>query len=162
MRVHRSIGRATKSIQGGVGRRHNVSSAHAAGNACSNSIPRPRYCQRRVLVAFTNRRGGFRNGRGLVVVSPSQRATRYVSYDNACSHSLSGCIISVEGTGMKRPLILAFWLVGSFGAIVWSFFVLFAMIHTKTVTITLAMLDAAGVIAAWLGFKTFFQELRSN
>jgi hypothetical protein len=67
---------------------------------------------------------------------------------------------------MKRSfgkrMALAFWFVGSCGAVLFSCWWIFGMIYTRKVNLGVLALLAIGVIGAWEGFKMYRAERNSN
>jgi hypothetical protein len=59
---------------------------------------------------------------------------------------------------MKRTLILAFWLVGSIGAVVWTCWWVFALIYTRRFPPVAFLFIGLGIYCAWVGFKEFREE----
>jgi hypothetical protein len=59
-------------------------------------------------------------------------------------------------------VVLALWAIGSFGAVLFSCWWVFAMVHTRRIT-SLALVNAAlGIFAAWKGFEYFSEERKSK
>ena len=63
---------------------------------------------------------------------------------------------------MKKKLILAFWAVGSTGALVWTCWWIFAIIYTRTINVGALVMLVMGIFCAWQGFRTFNAERNSN
>jgi hypothetical protein len=67
---------------------------------------------------------------------------------------------------MKRSLAkraaLAFWAVGSIGAVLFVCFFVFGIIYTRKINVGAIGMLALGVFGAWEGFKTFKAERNSN
>jgi hypothetical protein len=67
---------------------------------------------------------------------------------------------------MKRSFgktaALVFWFVGSCGAVLFSFWLIFAMIYTRKVNLGVLALLALGILGAWQGFKMFRTERNSD
>jgi hypothetical protein len=59
-------------------------------------------------------------------------------------------------------MALAFWFVGSCGAVLFSCWWIFGMIYTRKVNLGVLALLAIGVIGAWEGFKMYRAERNSN
>lgn len=62
--------------------------------------------------------------------------------------------------GKRAALVL--WFVGSCGAVLFSCWWALVMLYARRVTLSLLILLALGVIAAWQGFKIFTEERNSN
>jgi hypothetical protein len=62
----------------------------------------------------------------------------------------------------RQIVVLALWATGSFGAVLFSCFWVFAMVYTRKIR-SLAMANGAlGIFAAWKGFEYFSEARKSN
>jgi hypothetical protein len=62
----------------------------------------------------------------------------------------------------KKKAALAFWAVGSCGAVLFTCWWIAAIIYTRKVNLALLSIVGLGVVAAWEGFKMFRDERNSN
>ena len=63
---------------------------------------------------------------------------------------------------MKRMITLAFWAVGSTGAVLFVCFWVFGMIYTKKFRLSILAIIAFGAYLAYEGIKTFLEEKRNS
>jgi hypothetical protein len=62
----------------------------------------------------------------------------------------------------RKRAALAFWAVGSCGAVLFSCWWIGAMIYTRKTPFGALAIMAVGIVAAWEGFKMFRAERNSN
>ena len=62
----------------------------------------------------------------------------------------------------RKIVVLALWATGSFGAVLFSCFWAFAMVHTRKINALALANVLLGIFAAWKGFEYFNEARKSN